>query len=154
MKLKLINRQKRNLSQSVRKTGIKKRNGILFILFFTGTFIFTTSIILYIYQDNIPKIVLPSSTTIMSPRAAEEEESIPTMLQKEGVVFEKIYYATESPTIVVRLPDDAYAYLLTNADSASQVKLLKNILSRLQIESKNKKLKYVDLRFEKPIIKF
>lgn len=154
MKLKLINRQKRNLSQSVRKTGVKRRNDIFFILLFIGIFIFSASIFLYIFQDNIPKITLPSSATVMSPRATEEEDSIPTVLQKEGVVFEKIYYATESPIIVVKLPDNAYAYLLTNADSISQVKVLKNILSRLQIENKSKKLKYVDLRFEKPIIKF
>ncbi|HMS22682.1 MAG TPA: hypothetical protein PKA38_02850 [Candidatus Levybacteria bacterium] len=154
MKLKLINRQKRNLSQSARKIGDKKRNDILFLLFFIGITFFSASILLYIFQDTIPKIKLPSSTTVMNPRPAEVEDSIPTVLNSEGVVFEKVYYATESPTIVVRLPDNVYAYLLTNADSVSQVRLLKNILLRLQIENKNKKLKYVDLRFEKPIIKF
>ncbi len=154
MKLKLINRQKRDLSQSARKIGGKKRNDILLMLFFIGITIFSASILLYIFQDTIPKIKLPSSTTVMNPRPAEVEDSIPTALNSEGVVFEKVYYATESPTIVVRLPDNVYAYLLTNADSVSQVRLLKNILLRLQIENKNKKLKYVDLRFEKPIIKF
>lgn len=94
-------------------------------------------------------------TNIIRPDASHQQiDSFEKALKKYNIQFESLSYATQSPTLVIKVSKDSYVYLDTTKNASNQVKLLSGILSRLVIEYPQKKLKLIDLRFEKPIVKF
>lgn len=95
------------------------------------------------------------SEEIIAPNASKPNLStFNTQLKSKNIQFDTMKVATESPTVVVYLSSGAYAYLDLNTDAKAQVDLLSLILSRVSQEANSKKLKYVDLRLDKPVVKF
>lgn len=131
-----------------------KKFGWTFILFLTGIFIFGASLCLFYFQDLLPH-VHQTTIQIVKPNAVVQgSQQLANSLHKNNIPYESITSATESPSFIVKLPSNTYAYFSATEDISSQARLLSDILSRVSIENPNKKLKFVDLRFEKAIIKF
>lgn len=153
MKLKLVAHKIRSHAPSVKRHPTK--NSKFLLLFFgIGVVFFALAIVLYMFQNKIPRIEMPSNAIVRPDSAKRDEINFTKAFKEQGLVFESIAYATESPTLIVKLPEGAYAYLNSSEDPKPAIKILKSILSRISIEQKNKKLKYIDLRFEKAIVKF
>lgn len=102
----------------------------------------------------LPHIILNTDQIIRPNESKKGITEIESALRQERIQFESITQASESPSFIIKLPNESYAYFSATEDAVSQAKLLSSILSHIAIESTHKKLKYVDLRFEKTIIKF
>ncbi len=123
------------------------------VLFLSFVFLLIC-VVLYNFPSILP-VFESGSQEIIAPNALKPSLSVfNTQLKSKNIQFDTMKVATESPTVVVYLSDGAYAYLDLNTDAASQVDLLSLILSRISQEANSKKLKYVDLRFDKPVVKF
>lgn len=96
-----------------------------------------------------------SNEKILAPNASTQSLSVfNTQLKSKNIQFDTMRVATESPTVVVYLSSGAYAYLDLHTDAKAQADLLSLILSRITAETQPKKLKYVDLRYDKPVVKY
>lgn len=153
MKLKLLaHGVKSHKPSAKRRDGPKSK--FVFILLAIGVGFCIFSILLYYFQSMLPRFSMDSSNVITPNSVVRQDVTYKEALIKQGIVFESLTYATESPTLIVKLPNGAYAYFNATEDPTSSVKLLGSILGRLSIEDKTKKLKYVDLRFDKAVVKF
>lgn len=119
--------------------------GILF-------FVFTLS--LFFLKEYLPKPQLKSSSIISPEVENNKVENFRKELKKKGINYESITLATTSSTMIVKLGKDSYAYVNTLKDPIAQIKILSEILVRLGIENPDKKIKYIDLRFEKAVVKY
>ena len=73
-------------------------------------------------------------------------------LSVAGVKYESVMVATDSATVVIRVSPETTAYLSLDKDIDWQVSSLQQILARSTIE--NRRPVYVDMRYNKPIVKF
>ncbi len=96
-----------------------------------------------------------SNEKILAPNASIQSLSVfNTQLKSKNIQFDTMSVATESPTVVVYLSNGAYAYLDLHTNAKAQADLLSLILSRIASDNQPKKLKYVDLRYDKPVVKY
>lgn len=137
-----------------REERAQKKNTAYSIIFLCVLVFFLLSLAVYTFQDLIPRFSVDTQDIVSPNSTVSKDADFKSALQKFRVPFESLRYATESPTLVVQLSPDTYAYLNTSLSAFSQVKLLANILSRLSIQEKEKKFKYIDLRFEKAIVRY
>lgn len=131
----------------------RKRSEIVFL--FYGLFclvLFLAAIFLSLFF--FPHRVVAPSYIINPNDNKNWSEGFEKELGKQGIEFDSLSYASQSSTLIVKLKNDAYVYMNTSISPSGQVKLLKTILSRMTIENPDKKVKYVDLRFEKAVVKF
>ena len=84
----------------------------------------------------------------------ESQKPIEELLEQEDVLFESVTKATTSATLIIVLGKNSFAYLDFSEDLEPQVKVLANIIKRVRIDNPGRKIRYIDLRFGKPIIKF
>ncbi len=92
---------------------------------------------------------------IISPnQIPTEKQDLKKMLSEKNIPFSTMYKASESSTLVVKLSSGGYVYFDLSKDLSSQAGLLSTLLDRMTIEEKNKKIQYIDMRFEKAIVKF
>lgn len=129
-----------------------QKKTILLLLIGLGFFIL--SILAYKFQNIFPHLTSDNVALVRPDSAVQDKSAFKNALAANGIQFESLTYATQSSTLIVGLPNNAYAYLNTTLDPVSQAKLLANILSRVTIENKGKVLKYIDLTNEKAIVKF
>lgn len=137
-------------SRSRQKTLHKKTLTFLFI----GVCFFALSILAYKFHNLVPRIPSEMGTLVRPDSSSQDSSVFKKELVRYGIQFESITYATQSSTLIVKLAQDAYAYLDTTLSPSSQVRLLSDILSRVAIDNKGKTLKYIDLTHEKAIVKF
>ena len=92
---------------------------------------------------------------IISPnQIPTEKQDLKKMLTEKKIPFTTMYKASESSTLVVKLASGGYVYFDVSKDLKSQAGLLSSLLDRITIEEKNKKIQYIDMRYEKAIVKF
>lgn len=141
-----------NRRQKRKKQLIKKI--LLGILILAGLGILGAA--LYVYIPQLLKLTAQSSSdTIISPNQVSSVSlNLQQALTRENILFDSIERATESAAIVVHLKSGGYVYFDSSMNYSSQAKLLGSLLSRISIEEKNKKVRYIDMRFEKAIVKF
>ena len=96
---------------------------------------------------------LTNRNSIISPLAKSESQNanLEKLLLKANVPFAKIRTASDS-SILIYLKDEQVVNLSERKNLESQISSLQLILYRLTIEGK--KFKFLDLRFEKPVIVF
>jgi len=111
-------------------------------------------VVVYNMQDLLPKFNGRTEAIVIPNAPAPSLSLFNKQLKEKNIQFDTMRIATESPTIVVYLSSGAYAYLDMNTDAKAQVDLLSMILARINREPSVQKLKYVDLRYEKPIVKY
>ncbi|MGE5042302.1 MAG: hypothetical protein ACM3IJ_05380 [Candidatus Levyibacteriota bacterium] len=110
----------------------------------------------YIYIPRFIRLTPAHDTSaIVSPNQVTSTAlSLQEALSRENIQFDSIEKATESAAVVVHLATGGYVYFDNALNYSSQAKLLSALLSRISIEEKNKKVRYIDMRFEKAIVKF
>lgn len=119
-----------------------------------GIGFFTFAVLAYKFQGIIPRIPADTGALIRPDFQAQGSSTFKKELKRYNIQFESILLATQSSTLIVKLPHGAYAYFNATMDPVSQAKLLASILSRVSIDNKGKTLKYVDLTHEKAIVQF
>jgi len=100
-------------------------------------------------KKELEKVVIPINIS-----ESNKELPIEKLLEKEDIFFDSVSKATTSATLVIMLEKNSFAYLDFSEDLEPQVQVLANIIKRVKIDNPGKKIKYIDLRFGKPIIKF
>ncbi len=136
-----------------KKLSLQKPNRAFVIFGLSCLFLFIC-IVLYSFPSVLPQFE-SNTGTIVTPNTTVPSLSLfNSHLKSKNIQFDTMRVATESPTVVVYLSNGGYAYLDLNTPPAPQVDLLSLILSRISSEANPKKLKYVDLRADKPVIKF
>lgn len=79
-------------------------------------------------------------------------DDVKKMLREKNIDFSDVMVSSDGATIVVTIKDDSRAIFSTEKDIDWQVSSLHALILRLTID--NKKASYIDLRFDKPIVKF
>lgn len=153
MKLKLVGHKIKSSGKPAYR-GNDKKSKFLLVLLGTGILTFGLAVLLYAFQNKIPRFNLDSSDIVMPVNPGKQQIDFSGILQKNGIVFDSITYASESPTLIVKLSDGTYVYFNSTENPTPAIKVLKNILSRLSIADKNKKVKYIDLRLQQAVVKF
>lgn len=132
----------------------KTLNKKTLVVFLIGLGFFTLSMLAYRFKNVVPSLDSDTGALVRPDTQPQDSTAFKNELVANGIQFESLTYATQSSTLIVKMPYGAYAYLNTVLDPSSQVHLLANILSRVTIENKGKTLKYIDLTHEKAIVKF
>jgi hypothetical protein len=124
------------------------------VLFFSGVIFFILMLSLYYFKNLLPHPAYESEK-ILSPGVQQGNDlDFRKALRKYNINFESINQATLSSTLIVKLDKNSYVYFNLSKDSVSQAKILSEVLRRSLIENPDKKLKYIDLRFDKAVVKF
>jgi len=138
-----------------KKQQLLKRKKFAKIIFFLSGF---TALIFGAYTAFIfLPVFFPAheENFIISPnQIPTEKQDLKKMLSEKNIPFSTMYKASESSTLVVKLSSGGYVYFDLSKDLSSQAGLLSTLLDRMTIEEKNKKIQYIDMRFEKAIVKF
>lgn len=132
---------------------IKRPNKMFFVLLLSVVFLLLAAV-LYNFQDLLPRFRTSSKEIVKPNVEASDINTFYTALKKKNIQFDNLKNATESSTLVVHLTNGGYAYLDFNRDPGMQADTLSLIIQRVTIESPQKKLKYIDLRHQKAIVKF
>lgn len=135
------------------KSFIRRPNKIFFV-FLSSVVFLCLAVVLYNFQDLLPHFKVSSREVVRPNTAASDINVFYSALKKNNIQFDNLKNATESATLVVHLSNGGYAYLDFNRDPAMQAELLALIISRVTVETPQKKPKYIDLRHEKAIVKF
>ncbi len=133
-----------------RKT--QKKN--IFVILVLAVFFFLLALFLYKFQNLFPHFVSDSKNILRPDSVKKDYSDLKRSLKDSSIDFDSIKEASQSPAVIVTLKDGSYVYFNSTMDFSSQVKILSGILSRFSIENPNKKLKYIDLRFDKAVLKF
>lgn len=102
----------------------------------------------------LPHISFGQSVNIVSPKVSEsiKPEEIKSRLSKKGYVVSNITVASQSAVIIARFEDSSILYLKDNNQVDRQIELFDAIVRQLVLD--NKKALVVDLRYNKPIVKY
>ncbi len=130
----------------------QKKN--IFLILALALFFFFLALFLYKFQNLFPHFVSDSKIILRPDSIKKDYSDLARALKDNNVDFDSIKEASQSSAVIVSLKDGSFAYLTRSMDFVSQVKILSGILSRISIENPNKKLRYIDLRFDKAVIKF
>lgn len=109
---------------------------------------------IYSLRFFFPHVVVAPSSIVKPNDTHNKSLSFEDALKAENIEYTSLSYASQSSTLIVTFPDKSYAYFDTGLSPTGQAKLLEKILSRMRIEKPHAKLKYIDLRFEKAVVKF
>lgn len=133
----------------------KKRKKLFFIIFI---FVGVGALLLGGYSAiSVIPAIFPAheENFIISPnQIPTEKQDLRKLLTEKNIQFNAIYKASESSTLVVSLSKGGYVYFDLSKDLESQTGLLSTLMDRMTIEEKNKKIQYIDMRYEKAIVKF
>lgn len=130
------------------RLGEKKQNkGLAFgLLFLFGLF----GLGFNLKNLKLPNLNFSYSPKVVTPLPGDDQiVKLTKILLDKNTDVDFPLGATDS-AILARLRDGGEVWFSTNKDFVSQVDLLQIILTRLKIEGK--KIKKVDLRFEKPTV--
>jgi len=130
----------------------QKKN--IFLILTLTIFFFFLALLLYKFQNLFPHFVTDSKIIVRPDSTNKDYSDLIHELKDNNIEFDSIKEASQSSTAIVLLKDGSYVYFNSSMDFSSQAKILSGILSRLSIENPNKKLKYIDLRFDKAVVKF
>lgn len=92
------------------------------------------------------KIIISPNTG--APLASDYEKK----LQEYRITYTSVKIASNEANVIVSIPENIKAYFSPTKDISWQVSSLQQILNQLTIE--NKKPVYIDMRYEKPVVKF
>lgn len=101
-----------------------------------------------VFENKVPKAVIQPVVL------ARGREPLEKLLEEKEILFEEISYATTSSTAVITLQKNSFAYIDSSGNLANQIEQLSKILTRMKIENPGKLIKYIDLRYGRPIVKF
>lgn len=133
------------------------RHNRKFTIFFFASFgVFLAGVILYLaHEDFSASFVIPlhGKAQVVAPSLFEVSvEDIKRELLAKNISFDSVATARDGATLVARLAEGTRVFFSAFRPAASQVSTLEAIVSRLTIEQK--KPTEIDLRFEKPIVRF
>lgn len=138
-----------------KKSGSKKT--IYLIGFLLLCFI---SIILgYLFAKSTPiplKIGKSSASKVIEKPFVQEVDPVKILgglLAKNDIEYSEILPSTTSATFTITLQKEQYAYVTSSKNLEEQIVTLGKILQRRRIENPTQKISYIDLRFEKPVVK-
>lgn len=141
------------LKQNFSTNRKKRKNARKITIFFSSFIFFGITLILFFLRDHLPKPNLKSH--LISP---ETENNRSLVFRKEiednKIYFESLSFATTSATLILKLDNDSFSYLDLEKDPVTQVKILSELLNRIEIQNAEKNLDYIDLRFERAVVKF
>lgn len=130
------------------------KKGRVFLLLSLALLFFVLSLVLYKFQYLFPNISTDNPEVLRPVSMKKEHLDLTSALVKNNIDFESVKESTQSSTIIVALSNKSFVYFKLSSDVESQAKLLSSLLSRIAIENPNKKLSYIDLRFDKAVVKF
>ena len=147
-------RKKADVRPFVLETRLKKFKKILVKLFFLVCVLFALAFILYgIRYYMIPYLFEPKEKQIISPiRQTMQILDIEREIKNSGLNIEDIKFSKDLSVVIFMLNGEIKVYLDPKDDIKSMLILLKAIENQM-IED-NKKAIYIDLRYNKPIVKF
>lgn len=138
---------KRQDKRKIKKTILAVFFGLLMVAVAVLVFSFSKS-----FVDIFNKFTVESSEPIVKPLGSfTSPENIKTLLNDKNIILESID-ATGSAIIVAKIKGGPRVYFSKTRDALWQVNSLQLILSKLTID--NKKPDLIDLRSDRPIVKF
>lgn len=136
----------------VRKQKSYKRLVINISLVVLGLFILATA--LYIIKNTVISKFAEGRRGIIAPQANPypDDNQIKNVIQNSGLQTSGIIFATNSATVTFYFKKDTFVLMSTKKDIRNQLDLVEAI--SLQLMSEGKRAIYIDLRYNKPIVKF
>ena len=121
---------------------------VVLALVFTSLFIAFKFILPF-----FPKIEIKSNQSIVVPLGQNFDfQKLREKLSEKGINFDSIDVSSNSGVVIGKVTGGPKVYFASDKDVDWQVSSLQLIISRLTID--NKKPNLIDLRFDKPIVKY
>lgn len=143
---------------------VKKKRNLIRPRFFIGLliiFLFFAGIVLgyMLLKKNVvslPRQTSENKTPIVRPISEKKDRivQLQKILSENQIDYMLITAASQSATIIIELESGAYVYVKNADEALGQIPILSQIITRTGIEQPGKKISYIDLRFENPIVKF
>jgi len=150
-----LHKKLKNTQRIEKKTNLKK-NRIVYVSTIFSLILFTSAVIIFIlglfYNYVLEKKI--SSNEIISPgsqNVIEISEARRIILDK-GINIRSFEYSSSSGALTLVIDNDSTVYFSDQIDFLKQVELLDKIIYSLKAE--DKKAKIIDLRYNRPIVKF
>mgnify|MGYP001605389433 FL=1 len=138
---------KRRGKRKIKKSILAIFFGLLVVMVTALVFSFSKS-----FVDVFNKFAVESSDPIVKPLGSfTSPENIKTLLDDKNIILESID-ATGSAIIVAKIKGGPRVFFSKTRDASWQVNSLQLILSKLTVD--NKKPDLIDLRSDRPIVKF
>lgn len=139
------------------KRSVKRRLKNTLLQIFSILLIFISLVFLFfIFQSAIPLFKAVNNTqskNIIKPLGISTSKlDIEKKLKEKNIIVESLDESTRSALIIAKIADGPKVYFSKNLDPSWQVNSLLLIISKLTID--NKKPTLVDLRYDRPIVKF
>lgn len=146
-------RKKSEIRPFVKEKKDKKIKKILLWLFLGFLVILSISILLYGIRYLLVKTLFSNSSNILTPQSitGREDENIEKLLSGSGLTVSDFKNSTSSSTITFTA-NESKVFLDREKNLKGQIETLKAILRQLSIDGKRATV--VDLRYNKPIVKF
>lgn len=116
---------------------------------YTGHLFAKNTPIPFFLKSKEPKVVIQP---FVEPK--KKKISVEELLESKNISYEKISYATTSSTAVITLQKNSFVYIDSSGNIENQIHVLSNVLERLKIENPGKVIGYIDLRYDRPLVKF
>jgi len=129
---------------------LKRKSRFLFVKIVAPIFILLILIAFLLHK--LPSFYL-FKKPIISPLAQNkprQDSNLESLLKRAEIPFISIAWSSDS--YIVTLSDGAQVFISSGKDLNAQINSLQLMLSRLTIEGK--RIKSLDFRFDKPVIKF
>ena len=149
--LKPSKKQTRASEKSQQKS--KKRT--LWLIFYAVLIFFAVALLFlaaFLYKNYIYKKI--DSSIIVSPGTQNviELDSARQILLDKDINIEKFGYSSESSVLTLSLREGATVYFSNSVGFSQQAEILEKLLYSLKSEGKNARV--IDLRYNRPIVKF
>ena len=133
----------------------RKIKTIMIVIFFGSVLVVLVILAFSFFKSSISvfnKFAEGSPDGIVKPLGSfANTENIKTLLDDKNIILESID-ATGSSVIIAKIKGGPQVYFSKTHDASWQVNSLQLILSKLTMD--NKKPNLIDLRFDRPIVKF
>ncbi len=135
------------------KTKKNKRSVVIIIL---GTSIFVIAVILsglaYFYNSFVLPRVDRGEILLPGEQFVIEMDKARNTLEGQGISIKSFGYSSESGALTLVIDDNQAVYFSDTANFSEQVNLLIEIRNNLRSQDRNAKI--IDLRYNRPIVKF
>lgn len=153
-----VNLFKKRKKPLIRKTvqTLSQRNYLQLIINIVLVLLFLLILIVSLYilrRVLLPKII-SNNQIIITPQGSllSDSNQIKNLIQNSGLEIDTIYFASDASSLTFNLQKNIYVLLSLKKDIRGQIDLVEAI-SR-QLNEDGKRAIYIDLRYNKPIVKF
>lgn len=146
-------RKKAEIRPFVKEKKEKRIKKVFKFLALVIAIIFGISVLLYGIRHLLIITIFSNSTTILTPQSSSTvgKEDVDQVLRKSGIDYKDLVISTSSATITFQT-NNSQIFLSKEKSVEEQIKTVQAILRRLSLDGKRATV--VDLRYNKPIVKF